>query len=117
MAASSDRRAIRLTPEGARVLRELRDRFQHKFGRPPGPGDPVSFEARVDASNPVDQDRFDATMVTAMEAADVDGALIHAYRRTGMLITEFNLRRCSAEDLARWQAAIEEYEELGLRER
>jgi hypothetical protein len=102
---------VRLTREGVQIVYELRARFEQKFGRAPGPGDPVFFTVEADASGPIDQDRFDAVMVAAMEAAGVGAGVIHAYRRTGLLITEHNVASCSRSDLRRWQAALEEYEE------
>jgi hypothetical protein len=111
MARWNKRPIVRLTREGAQIVHELRARFEQKFGRAPGPGDAVSFPVEVDAAGAIDQDRFDAALVEAMEAAGVGGAIIHAYRRTGMLVTEHNVRDCSRIDLRRWQAALEEYEE------
>lgn len=105
---------VRLTPEGMQIVHELRARFEQKFGRAPGPGDPVFFDAEADASGPIDQDRFDAAIIAAMEAAGVGAAIIHAYRRTGMLVTEHNVTHCSREELRRWQAALEEYGEPSL---
>ena len=49
------------------------------------------------------------------KAAGIDPAKIHAYRRTGMLVTSENLGQWSAEDLDEWQAAFDEYESLSLR--
>ena len=37
------RRHEELSPELAQMLRENRDRFIKKFGREPGPGDPLFF--------------------------------------------------------------------------
>ena len=109
------RPVVRLTREGVQIVHDLRTRFEEKFGRAPGPGDPVSFTVEADAAGPIDQDRFDAAMIAAMEAAGVGGGVIHAYRRTGMLVTEHNVKSCSRNDLRRWQAALEEYEEPGFR--
>ncbi len=92
-------------------MHELRARFEHKFGRAAGPGDPVFFDAEADASGPIDQARFDAAIIAAMEEAGIGPALIHAYRRTGRLVTEQNARACSRDELRQWQAALEEYEE------
>jgi len=106
---------VRLTREGVQIVHELRARFEQKFGRAPGPGDPVFFAVEADVSGPIDQDRFDAVIIAAMEAAGVGAGIIHAYRRTGLLITEHNVTSCSRNDLQRWQAALEGYEEPILR--
>ena len=108
---SSKKRVIRLTSEGAQIFSELRERFERKFGHLPGPGESMFFEAEVDELGPIDQERFDAVMISAMQAAGVDPAMIYAYRSTGILISEQNLHQRSKVDRRRWQAAVEEYEE------
>jgi hypothetical protein len=50
-----------------------------------------------------------------MKAAGIDPGKIHAYRRTGMLVTSENVDQWSAEDLDEWQAALDEYQSLSLR--
>jgi hypothetical protein len=39
-------------------------------------------------------------------------ALIHAYRRTGRIVTLDKVNHLSDDDLAEWQAATEEYRAL-----
>jgi len=72
---------------------------------------PIDDEAEVDELGPIDQERFDAVMISAMQAAGVDPAMIYAYRSTGILISEQNLHQRSKVDRRRWQAAVEGYEE------
>jgi hypothetical protein len=101
---------VRLTPEGLHLVHELRARFEQKLGRAPRPGDAWFFDAEADAAAPIDQHRFDAALIAAMEEAGVNPALVHAYRRTGMLITEQNVAGRSLDELRRWQVALEEFE-------
>jgi len=42
-----------------------------------------------------------------MARAGIDPAIVHAWLRTGLLVSEENRRLLSEEDLAEWQAAIE----------
>ncbi len=109
----SKKPVVRLTREGVKVVHELRARFEQKFGRVPGPGDPVFPDVVLDVSAPIDQPRFDAVIVAAMEAAGVSSALIHAYQRTGLLVSEHNVAGCSHGELRCWQAALDEYDEPG----
>jgi hypothetical protein len=51
-------------------------------------------------------------MVIAMEANGVNPALIYAYEKTGLLVSEENQHLIPDTDLAEWQAAIEEYSQL-----
>ena len=49
-------------------------------------------------------------MVEDMKAAGLDPAFIYAFEKTGLLVTEQNQHLIPDEDLAEWDAAIEEYE-------
>ena len=50
-------------------------------------------------------------MVEDMKAAGLDPAFIYAFEKTGLLVTEQNQHLIPENDLAEWDAAIEEYEE------
>jgi hypothetical protein len=102
----------RLDPTQRELLERQRDAFRERFGRDPGPEDPVFFDPNADDPRPLDEDTLVDTVVDAMKAAGIDPAKIHAYRSTGMLVTSENLGQWSAEDLDEWQAAVDEYEAL-----
>jgi integrase len=108
-------RTVRLNSKQREILERQREKFLRKFGREPGPTDPIFFDPNVDAPRPFDPDGLVATIAAAMERAGIDPAKIHAYRRTGMLVTRENLAQWSSEDLGEWQAALEEYEALAAR--
>jgi hypothetical protein len=85
------------------VLEQQRQNFIQKYGREPGPNDPVFFDMP-----PVEQIEFQT--VQAMKKAGIDPAIIHAYEKTGgLLVTEQNKHLIPDKDLAAWQAAVEEY--------
>jgi hypothetical protein len=48
-----------------------------------------------------------------MEAVGIDPAVIHAYRCTGVLVSEGNEDLWSAGDLERWEAAVRGYRVRG----
>lgn len=48
-----------------------------------------------------------------MEAAGIQTLLIHAFKRTGLLVSRENWPLLSAEDRAESQAALEESDALG----
>ena len=56
-------------------------------------------------------------MVEDMKAAGMDPAFIYAFEKTGLLVSEQNQHLISDEDLAEWDAAIEEYERKHRRKR
>ena len=105
------KRALRLTPNAMRIVDDLRARFHQKFERPPGPGDPLFFDAVADAVDPADQPRFDAILIAAMTAAGVEPAIINAYRRSGRLLTEQNVGEWSRQERRWWRTMIEAYED------
>jgi hypothetical protein len=49
-------------------------------------------------------------MVEAMKQAGLDSAVIYAFEKTGLLVTEANEHLISDVDRAEWEAAIREYE-------
>jgi hypothetical protein len=96
-------KSVPLSREMADLLREQRQKFIDTYGREPGPGDPVFF----DMPHP---EHVEHKMVEAMKEAGIDPAIIHAYEKTGRLVTEDNRHLLSEADLAEWAAAVEEYE-------
>ena len=55
-------------------------------------------------------EHLEARMVEDMKAAGLDPAFIYAFEKTGLLVTEQNQHLIPENDLAEWDAAIEEYE-------
>jgi hypothetical protein len=55
-------------------------------------------------------EHLEAMIVEGMKAAGLDPALVYAFEKTGLLVTQPNQQRIPDADLARWQAAIEEFE-------
>jgi hypothetical protein len=55
-------------------------------------------------------EHLEAMIVEAMRAAGLDPALIYAFEKTGLLVTEQNQHLIPENDLAELDAAIEEYD-------
>ena len=108
-------RTVRLDPTQRELLERQRDAFRAKFGRDPGAADLIFFDPMATEPRPLADQSLVDTVTAAMEKAGIDPAKIHAYRRTGMLLTSDNLDQWSAEDLDEWQAALDEYEALEAR--
>jgi hypothetical protein len=53
-------------------------------------------------------EHLEAMMVEDIKAAGLDPALIYAFEKTGLLVTEQN-HLIPENDLAEWDAAIQEY--------
>jgi SEC-C motif len=96
-------KSIPMTQEMADILQEQRQKFIDKYGREPGPNDPLFFDMP-----PVEH--IEHQTVEAMKKAGIDPATIYAYEKTGRLVTEENQHLLAETALKEWQAAIEEYE-------
>ena len=96
-------RSTPISPEVADILQAQRQKFLDRYGREPGPNDPVFS----DLPHP---EHLEAMMVEDMKAAGLDSAFIYAFEKTGLLVTEKNQHLIPETDLAEWDAAIEEYE-------
>jgi hypothetical protein len=103
-------KSVPLSEEAIDILKEQRQQFRDKFGRDPGPQDPVWFDPDCEVPTPIDPDKYMATTVAAMREAGLGEALIYAYVRTGgMLVTKENKHLWSKEDLEEWNDALAEY--------
>jgi hypothetical protein len=58
---------------------------------------------------PVSEEELTAAMLEVFRRAGTPGDIVHAFRKTGRLVTEENMHLLSEEELAEWDAAIEEY--------
>jgi hypothetical protein len=71
---------VPMTPRVHEALLEQRKAFIDKFGREPGPGDPVFFDPDKDTPTPIDRARMDADLEKAIRDADIDPAKAEAIR-------------------------------------
>lgn len=104
---------IEIDPEPTASLREQKKAFRAKFGREPGPGDPMFFNP--DSDEPeflTEMQRKDMTdeIYRIILMAGIDPAYAYAFRKTGRLLTEENMKYLSPAELAEWIDAIEEYQ-------
>jgi hypothetical protein len=96
-------RSMPISPEVREALYQLRQAFIARLGREPGPDD-LLFP---DMPHP---EHLEAMMVEDMKAVGLVPAFIYAFEKTGLLVTEQNQLLIPENDLAEWDAAIEEYE-------
>jgi hypothetical protein len=74
--------AVRMTPEVQDALLQQREAFRAKFGRDPGPNDPVFFDPDKDEPTPID---MEADVLAAMSKANLPPEFAYAYKKTGLL--------------------------------
>ena len=109
-----------LAPEaGTQVERELENAlakqvqaFRDKFGRDPGPRDPLFFDPDAEVPTPLSPRDVMTELVAAGYRTGLPPAYIHAIEKTGLIVTAANLHRLSEANLNEWQAAVEEGEKI-----
>ena len=70
-----------MTPRVHDALLEQRKAFIEKFGREPGPNDPVFFDPDKDVPTRIDAGRLDADLEKAIRDAGIDPAKAQAFRK------------------------------------
>ena len=101
-------KTVPITPEIFEILKEQRQRFIEKFGREPGPNDPLFFDPDKDTPTQLDLDELMREFEAAADAVGLNPVISYAFKKTGLLVTEENQHLLSEEDLEEWQQAIEE---------
>ena len=103
-------RSISMTPEIEEDLKKQRGKFIEKFGREPGPDDPLFFDPDADTPQPYPEEKFTEEIVESMREAGVDEKLINAFKKTGLLVTQDNLDLMTPEELEEFEEALESEE-------
>ena len=86
--------------------------FRKKFGRDPGPDDPIFFDPSAKDPVPLNPQQYEQDMIETMAQAGINPAFIYAFKRTGRIVTESNKHRLTENELRRWNDAISEYEHM-----
>jgi hypothetical protein len=107
-----DSKIIRVDPGAADALESQRRRFEDKFGRPPGPGDPIFFDPGADEPRPLPATGMETATVAMLEAAGISPAWIYAYQNTGGLLPGPDGTFATASDRAEWDEAVSRYTRL-----
>jgi hypothetical protein len=96
-------KSIPFSEDLAEVIEEQRRKFVEQHGREPGPDDHLFFDMPP-------LEHAEHFMVQAMKEAGLHPAFVYAFEKTGLIVTEENQHLLSENDLAEWEAAIQEYE-------
>ena len=103
-------RKVRLNSDAISALAQQRQAFRARFGREPGPDDPVFFDPNASSPQPLPLGAAEAQIAIAMERMGADPAIVYAFKKTGVLLTDANYYSVSSADRAAYDAAIDEYE-------
>jgi len=83
--------------------------FREKFGREPGPEDPLFFNlvsSVPEFLNAESQDETWRALVQAAGESGMDPALVYAMNKTGRIVTEHNMRFLTDSDIQEWNDAV-----------
>jgi hypothetical protein len=75
------RGVVPMTPRVQEALLDQRKAFIDKFGREPGPGDPVFFDPDKDVPTPIGVDRMSADLEKTLRDSSIDPAKAEAFRK------------------------------------
>jgi hypothetical protein len=101
---------VAITERTQEILENQRLRFREKFGRDPGPSDPVFFDPDAPDPVPMSAVMVEAETIEAMRKAGTPPQIIYAYRRTGGLLLREDMREHWPQDRVKeWDDAINEY--------
>jgi len=98
-----------LSPETAEALKRQHERFVAKFGRPPGPDDPLFFDPSANEPRRAIDEVLDQQLLEAMHKAGVRQEMIYAYQKTGRIVTDDNRKYLTKAQLKEWTDAVDEW--------
>ncbi|WP_143707975.1 hypothetical protein [Gordonia terrae] len=95
--------------EMASTLAALRRDFVERFGREPGPNDPLLVDPDADVPTPLSAEAFDAMLDRLADGVDdpVVRAKVLASKDVGYILTEDTLHLFSASEIDLWEAALD----------
>lgn len=95
-------KSVPMTNEVREVIEEQKRKFIEKFGREPEGDENLFFDMPP-------LEHAEHFMVEGMKQAGLDPAIIYAFEKTGLLVTEMNEHLISNKDREEWEAAVREY--------
>lgn len=100
-------RFAKVPPRVQQLLAKQHEKFRKKFGRDPGPDDPLFFDPRE--AKPMPLPDVGHHILEAMSKANLPPEFVYAFRRTGLLGLRKDKSAWDPADIAEWNAAIDEY--------
>ena len=93
----------------ADVFAALQKDFVERFGREPGPNDPLLVDPDASVPTPLSADAFDAMLDRIAAGVDdpVIKAKVLASKDVGYILTEDTLHLFSAHEIDEWEAALD----------
>lgn len=100
---------VHLVPAAADAIRAQYRRFEEKFGRPPGPDDPIFFDPDSDEPTPLSLLDAERESTALLEAAGVHPAWVYANQHTGGLLPRPDGTFADDANTRDWNEAVDRY--------
>lgn len=105
-------KTVKMTPEVLEILKNQKAAFIKKFGRAPGPKDPVFFDPNSNTPKEMNEEKVKKLTSQAMVIAGIPPQFQYAYQKTGFLISGGNKHLFSKEQQQEWNETVKEYFEM-----
>jgi len=106
-------KSVPITPVVAKLLQKRHEEFIEKFGREPGPNDPIEFDPSKDTPQRISIEAAlaaQAQLVNLLEALGVHPAPCHAGRVCDFLVTTRSIHFIDDSQVTDWENAIRDWE-------
>jgi hypothetical protein len=100
---------VHLVPAAADAIRAQYRRFEEKFGRPPGPDDPIFFNPDSDEPTPLSLLDAERESTALLEAAGIHPAWVYANQHTGGLLPRPDGTFVEDANTRDWNQAVDRY--------
>jgi hypothetical protein len=100
---------MRLGPDAGVLFQAQTRAFEEKFGRPPGPDDPIFFDPDADEPRPMPAAGMESATTTMLTAAGICGAWVYACQHTDGLLPRPDGSFNTEADAREWQGNVDRY--------
>lgn len=107
------KREIPLDKESLEVIERQLAAFRKKFGREPGPNDPLFFDPEADSPQPYPNEKFqrdwNELFDEVVRTGGMRSEIAYAAKKTGRVVTKENKKNLTRAELKEWDDAVKEY--------
>ena len=96
----------------AEAITQQKRLFREKFGREPGPEDPIFFDPVSSVPEFQSQEETWRALVQAAGESGMNAALVYAMNKTGRIVTEQNMQFLTGAEIEEWNDAVDEYHQM-----
>lgn len=103
---------IKINAKANDALAESARAFEAKFGRKPGPNDPLLFDPDEDEPTPLSASKMMRMMTASFLEANTPSHLIFAWIKTGMIMSEEQYKNGPQDARLEWDRTMAEFQFL-----